>query len=89
MKVEFVQDHRNCVTPPEATVYLLQEEKWNSSKEYLPLMLNEQKSWNEISPGTWVQELIFTAHESGKAELEIIRDCPKGGYDETLEFKVK
>jgi archaellum component FlaG (FlaF/FlaG flagellin family) len=89
MIIEFVEDHGRCETPADETVYLLEEERWKASKDYLPLSLSEQGAWEEVSPGTWEQELVFTAQESGKTELEVIRECPKGGYDETLEFKVK
>ncbi|MBN2323652.1 MAG: hypothetical protein JXQ30_07955 [Spirochaetes bacterium] len=89
MEVEFVQDHRNCIVPAEDTVYLLEEEKWKTGKEHLPLLLLSQSEWTEVSSGTWEQNLVFIAQESQKTALEVIRDCPKGGYDETLEFKIK
>jgi hypothetical protein len=89
LEVEFVQDHRNCIVPAENTVFLLNEEKWKEGKDYLPLLLLSQSGWTEVSSGTWEQNLGFVAQESQKTELEVIRDCPKGGYDETLEFKIK
>jgi hypothetical protein len=89
MEVEFVQDHRNCIVPAEDTVFLLNEEKWKEGKDYLPLLLLSQSGWTEVSSGTWEQNLVFVAQESQKTALEVIRECPKGGYDETLEFKIK
>ncbi len=89
MEVEFVQDHRNCIVPAEDTMYLLEEEKWKEGKDYLPLLLLSQSGWTEASSGTWEQNLVFLVQEGTKTALEVIRDCPKGGYDETLEFKIK
>lgn len=89
MRVEFTEDHKNCTTPPDRTVYLLEDEKWKPEKDYLPLFLAEEGGWEEISPGTWVQEVNFIAQEEGRIELEVVRDCPKGGYNETFEIRVK
>jgi len=89
MRVEFVEDHNNCTTPPNRTVYLLEDEKWKPEKDYLPLFLEEEGGWEEISPGTWVQKINFIAQEEGRIELEVVRDCPKGGYNETFEIRVK
>ena len=89
LKVEFVQDHRKCVTPPDQTVYLLQDEKWKSTKDYLPLQLVDQSEWHEAISDSWLQEIEFRAVQQGEWELEVIRDCPKGGYDEYLPFLVK
>jgi len=89
MAVEFVQDHRQCIVPAGDTVFLLEEEKWKTGKDYLPLLLLSQSGWREVAPGIWEQEIVFSAQESGTAALEVIRDCPKGGYDETLLFKIK
>lgn len=91
LEVEFIEDHKRCVTPPEETVYLIQEEKWKASKDYLPLQLIEQKEWvnGPDSSSALVQDLAFTALQKGDWDLEIIRDCPKGGYDEFLTFHVQ
>jgi hypothetical protein len=87
--VEFTQDHKRCITPPEETVYLVSEEKWRSTKDYLPLQLVEQGEWTTVSEGVWAQDIQFEASQKGLWELEIIRDCPKGGIDETLVFQVQ
>jgi hypothetical protein len=89
MKVEFVQDHRKCEIPPEATVYLLGDEKWKTQKDYLPLVLIERGEWEPSSSTSYEQELVFIAQERGPATLEVIRECPKGGYDEEIVFEVK
>jgi hypothetical protein len=88
LQVEFVQDHRKCVTPAEETVYLVDEEKWKETKEYLPLQLLSQSNWVEVSPGRWEQEIGFQPVRRGECVLEVIRECPKGGYDERLVFQV-
>jgi len=89
LKVEFIQDHRKCVTPPDQTVYLLQDEKWKSTKDYLPLQLLAQSEWHEATSDSWLQEIGFRAVQQGEWELEVIRNCPKGGYDEYIAFQVK
>ena len=89
MKIEFVQDHRKCETPPEATVYLLEDEKWKTEKDYLPLVLVEKGEWKPNSSTSYEQELVFKAQERGTVTLEVLRECPKGGYDEKIVFMVK
>ena len=65
------------------------EEKWKSLKDYLPLQLVSRGEWVLDSSQTYVQEISFEAIEKGSWELEIIRDCSKGGYDEFLIFHVQ
>lgn len=89
LTVQFIEDHRKCVTPPEETMYILQEEKWKISKDHLPLQLIELGEWIMDSGDWWIQKIDFTPREEGTWSLEIIRDCPKGGYDEYLTFHVK
>ena len=89
LQVEFLQDHNRCITPAEETVYLISEEKWKSTKDYLPLQLVEFGEWTSNSERVWTQEITFEASQEGLWELEIIRDCPKGGFDETLVFHVE
>lgn len=89
LRVEFVEDHRKCVMAPEDTVYLLDEEKWKTEKDHLSLQLVSSSQWEETSTRGWVQELQFTAAQKGSVELEVLRDCPKGGYDEDLLFSVQ
>lgn len=86
--VDFVADHRRCTVPPEETVFLLQEEKWKTSKGYLALRLMEETEWVPLSSLSWTKELRFTALEQGTYGLEILRECPKGGYDEWLDFLI-
>jgi hypothetical protein len=92
LEVRFIPDHRRCETPPEATRYVLQEEKWKAGKDYLPLGLLSMSSWNESAEsrsGAWEQELRFAALIEGNWALEILRECTKGGYDESLHFQVR
>jgi hypothetical protein len=89
LHVEFTQDHKRCITPVEETVYLISEEKWKITKDSLPLQLVEQGEWASVSEGVWAQDIQFVASQKGLWELEIIRDCPKGGIDETLVFQVR
>jgi hypothetical protein len=89
LHVEFTQDHKRCVIPAEETVYLVSEEKWKSIKDYLPLQLVEQGEWATVSEGVWAQDIQFEASQKGLWELEVIRDCPKGGVDESLIFLVQ
>jgi hypothetical protein len=90
--VRFIPDHRRCETPPDATLYLLQEEKWKTGKDHLPLGLLSTSAWSESTePRTvsWEQELRFEALSEGGWALEVLRECPRGGYDESLHFTVR
>jgi len=89
LKIEFIEDHKNCITPPEETKYLLQDEKWKVTKDYLPLQLILQDDWEKESTHVWKQEITFKALKKGSWELEVLRDCTKGGYDEFITFIVK
>lgn len=87
LKVTFEEDHSNCPVPAEDTVFLLDEEKWKASKDYLPLILGDNISWSDTGSRSHLTELAFTAVQAGVWELEIIRDCDiKEGYDESLIF---
>lgn len=89
LKVIFEEDHNNCPVSAEDTVFLLEEEKWKASKDYLPLVLQENISWSDTGSRSHVTELSFNAAQAGAWELEIIRDCDKKeGYDEILNFSV-
>lgn len=87
--VRFKEDHNNCKVAPEVTLFLLDEEKWKSSKDYLPLQLAGSINWTDINSRTHETELTFKAAKSGDWELEVIRECSKKeGYDEYLLFSV-
>ena len=93
LEVQFIPDHRRCDIGPEGTLYLLQEEKWKVDKEHLPLQLLSVGAWepdqNDLRSGTWVQDLVFEPEVQGEWALEVVRICPKGGYDEFLLFHVQ
>jgi hypothetical protein len=88
MNVTFIEDHRRCLVPPEETVYLMEYERWDENKAQ-PLRVLEQGSWEEISSGTWKQEVLFEATQAGNWVLEVIRDCPRGGFNQILSFEVR
>ena len=89
LKVTLEEDHNNCPVPAEDTVFLLEEEKWKASKDYLPLILGDNISWSDTGSRSHLTELAFTAVQAGVWELEIIRDCDKKeGYDESLIFSI-
>ena len=88
--VEFTEDHGNCPVDADETEFLLEEEKWKSSKDYLPLQLINSISWRDVGKLSHIAELKFKASDTGSWELEIIRDCTKkDGYDEYFTFVVK
>ena len=89
LQVTFTPDHGRCLLEPEDTVYLLEDERWKETKDYLPVVLLESSEWDVLQGGSAEQTLTLAGSESGKWELEIIRDCTKGGYDEIITFKVK
>lgn len=90
LKVTLEEDHNNCPVPAENTVFLLEEEKWKASKDYLPLLLQDNISWSDTGSRSHVTELSFTTAQAGVWELEIIRECDKKeGYDESLIFSIQ
>ena len=87
--VSFIEDRGRCALAPEETEFLLHKEKWRSSLDHLPLQLLDPIEWADISDRRHDAELSFRAVQSGKWELEVLRDCEKkGGYDECLIFSV-
>ena len=89
LKVSFTEDHGNCKLTPEDTDFLLDEEKWKTSKDYLPLKLIDRITWHDLDSRRHTAEISFRTTVIGTCELEILRDCDKGGYDETLYFIIR
>ena len=88
LQVEFTEDHRNCSVPPEDTLFLLDGSKWKTSKTTLDLVLLQDIKWEELSRTLNSCTISFIADKSGPSVLQIIRDCKKGGYDESFTFTV-
>ena len=87
LTVSYVEDHKKCTVVPEDTLFLLEDERWKTGKDYLPLAL--------ISSGEWINDgrshsisFTFTASKQGTCPLEIIRECARGGYRASLNFAV-
>jgi hypothetical protein len=95
LSVTFEPDHRNCATPVDATAYFLEGEAWKTAKDGAaaggdsPLILLSLGAWMRETPQRYTQALTFTAGVEGRFDLEVVRDCPKGGYDDYLTFVVK
>ena len=88
--VSFKENHRRCEVPPEDTIFLLDDEKWNYGKDNLPLVLERNYSWDTEKPGNYFAEIMFSVREKSDFSLEVLRECDrKGGYDEYLNFSVK
>jgi hypothetical protein len=88
LDVSYREDHRNCLVPPEDTLFLVEEERWKTGKEYLALELMEDIVWieDEREKQTIIQ---FETHTPGTWPLQVIRECSRGGYDQTLLFTVR
>lgn len=87
LSVAYREDHRNCLVPPEDTVFLVEEERWKAGKDYLPLQLLEAQPWSD-SGRSLATTLSFRAGEPGTWPVQVIRECSRGGYDQTLLFTV-
>ena len=87
--ITFTEDHGRCDVPAADTVFLLNDEKWKPGKDYLPLTIGSAIAWRDVSDRTHETSITFTAGTPGAAALEIIRECSRGGYDETLRFTIK
>ena len=89
LKITLTEDHRNCPLSPEDTDFLLEEEKWKTTKDYLPLQLLDKISWSSLDTRHHVVELRFKTLDEDSCELEVLRDCDKKeGYDEFIRFVV-
>jgi len=89
IKVEFTEDHRNCLLEPEDTLFLLDGAKWRVNKEDQGLVLTKAVTWFESGKSLNLTDLVFKAATPGKYGLTILRECAKGGYDEVINFVVK
>ncbi len=87
LEVTFTEDHRRCLLTPEDTEFYLEEVKWKPGRE-LPLVLEGAFTWESLEADSHRATLTFRAVETGSFELEILRECTKGGYDELLPFTV-
>ncbi|WP_320130116.1 hypothetical protein [uncultured Sphaerochaeta sp.] len=88
LEVEFTEDHRNCTVPAEDTLFLVDGSKWKTSKTSLALVLEHEINWVEESRYINTSILTFEANKDGSTVLDILRDCRKGGYDESITFMV-
>jgi hypothetical protein len=89
LSVEFVEDHRNCSVPPEDTFFLIGDADWAAGRKDQGLVLAKSVEWIEEGRTVNRADIAFTAAKAGTYDLGIFRDCPKGGYDETITFTVK
>ena len=89
IEIALTEDHRRCNLTPEDTDFLLEEEKWKISKDYLPLQLLDKISWSTQDSRHHTVEINFQAVTAGTCELQVLRDCDrKEGYDEFIQFMV-
>ncbi len=89
LTVEFIEDHRNCRVPACDTYFLLDNEKWKLKKESQGLIIKSMTEWDEKTQTKNSMVIEFTASVQGVHELQIVRDCPKGGYNEKISFSVE
>ena len=89
LTIIFTQDHNNCAVPADETDLLLYEEKWKTTKDYLPMQLLSTTAWEQTGTGAYTLELNFTPKIEGTWDLQILRECSKGGYDESLVFDIQ
>ena len=87
LSVSYREDHKHCIVAPQDTMFLVEDERWKSGKDYLPLQLVSAGSW--VSDGrSHTTSLTFTAAKPGDCALEIVRECTRGGYTAALKFMV-
>ena len=89
LTINFTQDHRKCSVPADETDLLLYEEKWKTTKDYLPMQLISTTHWELTDTCTYTIELDFTPKIEGSWDLQVLRECSKGGYDESLVFTIQ
>ncbi len=88
LQVIFTEDHRACKIPPEDTLFMLDKQKWRVDKSEQGVVLQSPIVWSTTSKTTNETTLSFVASQAGLRTLNIIRTCPKGGYDEEIIFSV-
>ena len=88
LRVEFTEDHRNCAIPPDETVFMLDGGKWRVNKTAQALVLRSAIAWTAVSRTQNTAVITFTAGAGGTTVLNVSRDCPKAGYDESFTFVV-
>ncbi len=90
LEVIFHQDHGVCDVPADDTIFMLEEEKWRASKDYLPFQLLNEIIWIEDGSRMFKTVINFKTTVEGPASLQIIRVCDrKSGYDESIEFEIR
>lgn len=86
--LEYYEDHRACIVGPDATLFFLDGSRWRPGRETAGLLLLEAVRWESAAPRQQRTEIPFVANQLGSFELEIIRECSKGGYQGSLSFLV-
>jgi len=89
LRVEFFEDHRNCLYEPGDTLFLLDDAKWRVNKAEQGMVLAAGIAWVESGRNLNQADIAFAAAKPGGYSLRIVRECQKGGYDEVFAFIVK
>jgi len=86
--LQYYEDHRSCQVRPEDTLFFLDGSRWRVGRDTAPLILNAPIVW--VSPASRTQrtEIEFVANLRGSTILEIVRECPKGGFKGAITFTV-
>ena len=87
LSMSYKEDHRNCEVLPEDTLFLVEDEKWRTGKDYLALELLSAAEW-ESDKKSHSASMTFTAAKTGVWDIQVIRECSRGGYKESLIFRV-
>lgn len=88
LSISYREDHRNCLVPPEDTLFLVEEERWKEGKDYLALELQGPISW-ESDGRSHSASLLFSANKVGTWVLDVIRECTRSGYEQSLVIEVR
>lgn len=78
------EDHGNCSLEPEDTMFLLDEARWRVNRETQPLVLLSEIVWEKVGATRYTSTIVFRVAESGEFDIDVIRECTRGGYHETL-----
>jgi len=87
LTVSYREDHGNCVVPAADTLFLVEEERWKTGKDYLPLELLSAQPWTDAGR-SHSTTLTFRAADPGTWPVQVVRECSRTGYDQRLLFKV-
>lgn len=84
IEIAMRENHANCRIQPEDTLFLLEEGRWRLLRDTQPLVLLEEIVWEQTGSRRYATVVSFSVAQAGAWRVDVIRECDRGGYHETL-----